>query len=154
MIKLVSESLKYDFVIFPLLILIFLTFISLISGNDFISNAFSESYTYQQSINGSVSSIDIEGTNVDFSLDPLILAIIWISIIGGVAIGSSIVVLSSGLSESGSRWLVGIIFFTSIWLMFTSLPYPLINSIGTIGYYIYFAMTIFYAIGGIWILLG
>lgn len=150
----VSESLKYDFVIFPLLILIFLTFISLISGNDFVSNAVSESYTYQQAINGSVSTIGVEGTNIDFGLDPLTLAVIWISVIGAIAVGSSIIVLSSGLSESGSRWLVGIIFFTSIWLMFTTLPYPMINAIGTIGYYIYFGMTIFYAIGGIWILLG
>lgn len=146
-------DMKYEMIIIPLLCLIFLTFISLISGNDFISTAVSESYEYQQYLNGSVSEFGIEGANLDLGLDPLISAVIWISVIGGVAIASSITVVASGLSESGTRWIIGLIFFVSLWLMFSTFPFPLINQIGLIGNFIYFGLTIFYAIGGIWTLM-
>jgi len=127
---------------------LFLLFLlSVISGNNFISASYQASLSYQQALNGSISEIGIQNINTNFSLDPLIQAVIWISIIGGVGVASGITVLSSGLGEGGQRWLLGLIFYVSIWIMFSTLPYPLIVASGTFGNLLYFIMTLFYAVG-------
>jgi len=126
----------------------------LITGNDFISTAISESHDYQIVVNSSISELGIPGVIAEFGLDPLIQAVIWISVVGVVAVASSITVVASGISESGTRWLTGMIFFISLWLMFSMLPYPLFVLIETYGMMIYFVLTIFYAIGAIWYLLS
>ena len=142
-------SFKRNLVIIPLSILFLLTVISLVSGNNFMASAIVESQQYQQILNGTSSVIDLEGISADFSLDPLIFAVIWIVVIGGIAVASSITIVSTGLSTVGSKWTVGIVFFVSIWLMLSTYPYPLITSGGFIMEMIYLFMTIIYAIGGI-----
>ena len=142
-------SFKRNLVIIPLSILFLLTVISLVSGNNFIASVMVESQQYRQILNGTSSVVDLEGISADFSLDPLIFAVVWIVVIGGVAIASSITVVSTGLSTVGSKWTVGIVFFVSIWLMLSTYPYPLIVSGGFIMETIYLFMTILYAIGGI-----
>lgn len=147
-------SYKYDFVIIPLLILIILTFISIISGNDFVSYAVSKSFSFSQTIDDATSQVNIPTMTTDFSLsDPLLQAIIWISVIAVAAIASSITIVSTGLSSSGQRWIVGLIFFVSLWTMFSTLPYNLIVASGQVGLWLYFGLTLFYAIGAIWILM-
>ena len=126
-------------------VLILLTFISIFTGNDFITMSVEESYNYYTTINGTISDITLEGTG-DLGLDPLIQAIVWITVIGGIAVVSSVSILASGLSEGGTRWFVGLIFFVAIWLMFSTFPFPLIMAIEGIGGVIYLFLTIIYAV--------
>lgn len=144
---------KNDLIIVNLAILLILTIFSLISGNNFISNAYVQSVEFNQVLDGTTSILELEGISADFSLDPLIQAVIWIAVIGAIGVASSITVLATGLGESGSRWLVGMIFFISIWIMLSTLPYPLIQSGGSIMELIYLGMTITYSIGCIWFLI-
>ena len=134
-------------------VLILLTFISIFTGNDFITISIGESYNYYTNINGTTSDITLEGGG-DLGLDPLIQAIAWIGVIAGIAIVSSFGILGSGFSESGTRWLVGGIFFTAIWLMFSVFPLPLIGAIEGVGAFIYLFLTIIYAVDVIIFLMG
>lgn len=115
--------------------------------------AIEESYTYYTTVNGTTSDITLEGVG-DLGLDPLIQAIVWIGVIGGIAVVSSISILASGLSEGGSRWFVGIIFFVAIWMMFSTFPLPLIMAIEGFGLFIYLFLTIIYAVDVIIYLMG
>ena len=135
-------------------VLILLTFISIFTGNDFITISIEESYNYHTVINGTTSDILLEGAG-DLGLDSLIQAVIWIGILAGIAIVSSFGILGSGFSDSGTRWLVGGIFFTAIWLMFSTFPLPLIGAIeGGLGAFIYLVLTIIYAVDVIIFLMG
>lgn len=145
---------KRDLIIINLSILFFITIISILSGNNFIASAFVESQEYQQILNGTSSIVEGEGISADFSLDPLVLAVTWIIVIGVIAIASSITVVATGLSTTGTRWTVGMIFFVSIWLMLSTYPFPLIISGGIIMETIYLVMTMTYAIGCIMTLMG
>ena len=146
-------STKTDLIIVNISILFILTILSIISGNNFISNAYDQSLEFQQILDGSSSVMKLNDVSVDFALDPLIQAVIWIGVIGGIGVASSITILATGLSPYGSKWLVGLIFFISIWIMLSTLPYPLIQSGGQVLQLIYLAMTITYAIGAIWFLM-
>lgn len=147
-------STKEKLITINLTILFVLTILSLISGNDFISNAYVQSQIYNQILDGTTSVVELSGISADFSLDPLIQAVIWIAVIGGIGIASSITVLATGLNKSGSIWLVGMIFFISIWIMLSTLPFPLIQAGGQVMELIYLGMTITYAMGCIWYLIG
>ena len=147
-------TIKENMIIIPLLSMILLTIFSLLSGNNFISDAIQLSHEYQLSLNSTSSDISLPNTDINLGLDPLISAVIWIGIISVIAVGSSIAVVGSGLSESGTRWLVGSIAFTSVWIMFSTYPFPIIIGLGLIGTTTYLIITITYAIGSIWYLLG
>lgn len=134
-------------------VLLLLTVISIFTGNDFVTISMEGSYNYQTMINGTTSDITLEGAG-DLGLDPLIQAIIWIGVLSGIAIVSSFGVLGSGFSDSGTRWLVGGIFFTAIWLMFSTFPFPLITAIEGVGGFIYLFLTIVYAVDVIIFLMG
>lgn len=134
-------------------VLILLTFISIFTGNDFMTISIEESYNYYITINGTTGDILFEGVG-DLGLDPLIQAIIWISVIGLIGIISSISLFGSGFNEGGGRWMVGIIFFVAIWLMFSTFPLPLIMAIEGVGFFIYLFLTIIYAVDVIIFLMG
>ena len=135
-------------------VLILLTVISIFTGNDFVTMSIGESYNYQTVINGTTSEILLEGEG-DLSLDSLTQAIVWIGIFAGIAIVSSFGILGSGFSDSGTRWLVGGIFFLAIWVMFSVFPLPLIMAIeGGLGAFIYLFLTIIYAVDVIIFLMG
>ena len=134
-------------------VLILLTFISIFTGNDFITISIGESYNYYTNINGTTSDITLEGFG-DLGLDPLIQAVVWITIIGVIAVASSFGIMGSGFSEAGTRWFVGAIFFVSIWLMFSTFPFPLIMAIEGVGLTIYLFLTIIYAVDVIIFLMG
>ena len=115
------------------------------------SAALDDTYELYQTVNGTDTTVDISGGGT-LTLDPLQQAVIWILIIGGVAVASGIAVVGSGLNETASTWLTYMIFFTSIWAMFSTLPFPMIIAIETFGITIYLILTIIYAIACImWI---
>ena len=134
-------------------VLILLTVISIFTGNDFVTISIGESYNYYTNINGTTSDITIEGFG-DLGLDPLIQAVVWITIIGVIAVASSFGLMGSGFSTAGTRWFVGAIFFVSIWLMFSTFPFPLIMAIEGVGLTIYLFLTIIYAVDVIIFLMG
>lgn len=130
-----------------LIVLFALTLFSIITGNDLITTAITENYSYTQSLNGSTSELTLEGIATSLYLDPLIQAVIWISIIAGIIVLASLNILGSGLNESGSKWIGYSIFYISVWIILSTLSFPLIISIEIIGIVIYLALTITYAIG-------
>lgn len=134
-----------------ILILLFLTVISMISGNDFISTNIARSYDLAHVLDGETSELglDISG---DFALDPLIGAVIWIIVIGLIAVIAGLSVLGSGLSEGAGRWVIYMVFFIAIWVMFSTFPFPMIASIEIAGLIIYTILTMVYGIACIiWI---
>ncbi len=146
-------NVKIDLIVVNLLILFILTIISIVSGNNFFTNALTESYEYHHILDGTTSTLEMDNISADFALDPIIQAVIWISVIGGIGAISSFSILGSGLGSSGSRWLVGLIFFISIWVMLSTLPFNMIMDGGFIMTIIYLFMTMTYAIGCIWFLM-
>lgn len=132
-------------------ILFFLTVISMISGNDFISTSITESYELSQTLDGGTSELGINITG-DFALDPLIFAVVWIVVIGLIAIASGVSIIGTGLSEGGGRWLVYMVFFIALWIMFSTFPFPMIVAIQEAGLILYVLLTMVYAISCImWI---
>lgn len=143
------RSVKGSLLFIPLGILALLTLISLLTGNDFMATALVESQHYQQILDGVSSAVEFADASADFTLDPLIFAVIWIVVIGVIAVASSITVLATGLGSGGSKWVVGMVFFISLWLMLSTYPYPMITAGGIVMDIIYLGMTISYAIGGV-----
>lgn len=130
-----------------LMILLSITLFSIITGNNLITVGIDEAYSFTQTLNGTITEVELPDIATSLFLDPLIQAVIWISIIAGIIIISSITVLSSGLSEIGSKWIGYSIFYISIWIILSTLSFPLITSIELIGVIIYITLTILYAIG-------
>ncbi len=134
-----------------IVILLFLTFLSIITGNSFITTTIDASYTYEQILNGSTSELGQEYVQV-LNLDPVYEALGWIGIVGGIAVISGVAILGSGLNTVATHWLTYLTFFTSLWVILTILPLPLIASIEVFGVLIYLLLTIIYAISVIlWI---
>ncbi len=134
-----------------IIILLFITFLSIITGNNFITTTIDASYSFEQIVNGTTSDIAQEYVSI-LQLDAVYDALGWIGIIGAIAVGSGITILACGLNEVATHWLVYLTFFTSLWIILTILPYPLIIGIQFFGVVIYLIMTIIYAISVIlWI---
>ena len=130
----------------PVLILVFLTILSMLAGNDFVSSSLDASETYQSFINGSATGVGIDGSE-SLGVDPLLFAIIWITIIGAIAVASAVNALGSGLTDRGSHWLTYMVFFVSFWIILSTFPFPMILSIEIVGSIIYLFLTICYAVG-------
>jgi len=130
----------------PILILVFLTIISMLSGNNFVSTSIDASETYQSFVNGSATGVGIDQAE-SLGIDPLLFAIIWITIIGAIAVASAVNALGSGLTDRGSHWLTYMIFFVSFWIILSTFPFPLIISIEIAGSIIYLFLTISYSVG-------
>ena len=94
-----------------LTILGFFSIISIITGNDFVSQTIDATYDLYQIVNGTTTDISIT-TDGTLTLDPLQQAVIWIIIIGAIAVASGLTVVASGLNDTASRWLTFMIFFT------------------------------------------
>ena len=134
-----------------MVILISLTILSLITGNDLFSYTNSYDTTISQTLNGTVSDLDVNLSG-SFNLSSLQDAILWISVCGGIAVGAGVTILASGLNETASHWLVYMIFFIAIWTVFSGLSFPLISSIPVFGSIFYIGLTIIYGISSIlWI---
>ena len=132
-------------------ILLFLTVISMISGNDFISTNIARSYDLSQILDGETSELGISISG-DFALDPLLGAVIWIIVIGLIAVIAGVSILGSGLSEGAGRWIIYMVFFIAVWVMFSTFPFPMIIAIQEAGMILYVILTMVYGIACIlWI---
>lgn len=129
-------------ILIPLTIMIFLSILTVILGNDWSSIGASSSF------GGSNSEGTFNvGTTADFSIDPLIGAIAIIIIIVGICAIIGIRLLDSGLSDQSQRTLTIGITYIGLWSLFSAMGEPLIRAIPSFGALIYIGLTIMYAIG-------
>ena len=134
-------------IILTLVVLILLTFISVIFGNEFIGIPLEQELDYQVIVNGSVSTVKIEGETMLFNIDPILGTIAIIIAIGVFSGLIGVRILGSGISETSVRIIsIGVV-HTGLWLMLSILAMPLIISIEVFGTIIYIALTLGYTIG-------
>lgn len=133
-----------------LLIMMVIVVFSLILGNGFFGVIQGITISNSTIINGSTSTILIEGGNVIFNIDTSNLIVGGIALLGtvvGIALIAGIKILGSGLSDSSVKIVLIIWAFSGIWLTLTILAVNLIASIEIFGSIIYVMITIAYAVG-------
>lgn len=133
-----------------LLIMMVIVFFSLVLGNDFIGVIQGITINNSAVINGSTSTVLIEGGNVLFKIDTSNLIVSGLALlitVVGVAIGTGVQILGSGLSSSSVRILVLLWAYYGLWITITILGVNLIASIETFGTVIYIMITIAYSVG-------
>jgi len=128
-------------------ILLILTLLSVILGQDFISNAFNQAVDGSTIVNGSTSTFSISGQTVLFEIDAITGAIAMIIIISTIGAVAGIQVLGSGLSSESVRMILIAVSYTGIWGVLSVLSFPLIISIVNFGQIIYIGLTILFVIG-------
>jgi len=133
-----------------LLIMMVLVVFSLILGNGFYGIIQGITISNSAIINGSTSTILIEGGNVLFYIDTTNLIVGGIALLGtivGIALISGVQILGSGLSSASVKIILIIWSFSGIWLTLTVLAINLIASIEVFGSIFYVMITVAYAVG-------
>lgn len=117
------------------------TLIMLLTGQSFPTADYYGSST--ATINGTTSAYPVEATmNVVYG--SLTSFLVLIGIIGAIAVISSILIVGSGLSDSGSKIVYQLVWFTTLWVMLSLLPTPYLFQAGLWGIALYFGITFFY----------
>jgi len=134
-------------IMFGLLPLIVLSFISIMFGNEFVG------------IN--IAGVKVtKGTDVYqskpifFNLDPLTVGLEIIIVVALACAILGIRILASGLSEQSVRLLSVGLCYTAIWAFLSLLAYPLIRSIDIFGTSLYILLTMVFTIGVIQKMIG
>lgn len=133
-----------------LLIMMVLVVFSLILGNGFYGVIQGISISNSAIINGSTSTILIEGGNVLFRIDTTNLIVSGLALLGtvvGIALISGVQILGSGLSSASVKIILIIWSFSGVWITITILAVNLIASIEVFGSIFYIMLTIAYAVG-------
>lgn len=125
-----------------LMVMLILTILSIISGNDFTTYIVNESYT--SVVNGTTTDYTI--INEGFTLDAYAGAIGWLVVIVSIGVACGILVLGSGLSETSQHLLWNAIFYGAVWGIVSILPAPMIFSIEIFGGIIYITLTLIYVV--------
>lgn len=128
-------------------ILLILTLLSVILGNDFIGDTIETVIDNEALIDDVSSTFEIVGTDIILNIDPIIGAtaiIITIATFGAII---GIQILASGLSPESVKVLIIAIAYTGIWIVLSVLASPLIVDIEIFGSLIYVSLTIVYVIG-------
>jgi hypothetical protein len=123
---------------------------SLILGNGFFGIIQDITISNSAIVNGSTSTILIEGGNVLFQIDTANLIVSGLALLGtivGIALIAGVQIFGSGLSSSSVRIVLLIWAFSGIWLTITILAVNLIVSIEVFGSIFYVMLTIAYAVG-------
>jgi len=118
-----------------LTVLIALSVLSVVFGNDWIGYSLEGDLTSNASVPTS------------FNIDPLTGAIgilITIAVIGAVF---GLQLLDSGLNAQSVKFLIMAVSFAGVWLLFSMLAYDLIIQIEVFGTLIYTVLTIMYVVG-------
>ena len=132
------------------MILIVLTLLSLILGQNFLSGIVSLSVNNEALIDGIPSSFIVESQDVLFFIDTSnllsagIALLITIAIVAGV---SGITFLGSGLNPQSARIIIFITAYGGVWAVLSVLASNLIFQIEVFGTLIYIFLTIAYSIG-------
>lgn len=129
-----------------LAILIILALFSIIIGGSLTTQE-AELLNINGTTSGSSSNFDFYNLSQQFYIDGLVGMIVIIIVIIAISCLVGLRIFSSGLSENSVKMLTLGISYVAIWLMFSTLAYPLIVSIQIFGLFIYLILTIGYVLG-------
>jgi len=96
--------------------------------------------------NGDDTSTDLP-EDIFFEIDPVLGAIVILTIIGIIAGVLGIQIVGSGLSDWSVRTGILIMTYLGLWILLTILSMPLIKSIEVFGSIIYISLSLGYTIG-------
>lgn len=130
-------------------ILVILSFLSMVSGNDFIGSTISADIDASAVVDGGTKTFELDYMSLPFTISPeLATGIVIFSSLMVIAGLVGLNILGSGLNETASRYIIILLFYMGIWGLFSSLAWDLIISIEGFGYIIYMLLSIAY-IGGV-----
>ena len=128
-------------------ILLVLTFLSVISGNSFVSFTTGGVVDITFLTNGTVSSTDVLNQSVVFVIDDLVGALSILVAIGTVIGLIGLHIFGAGLSDVSVSTMRTVLIYGGIWGLLSVLIYNLIVSIAIFGFLFYIGLTLFYVIG-------
>lgn len=139
--------------VLPLVLLAFSAIMSQVLANDntiYTYNADTATYTfdsYNQTIDGTPQSFELEGFSLDaaFDLQTGVIALIVVMIAIGLVAG--IQVLGSGLSDISVKIIYTSIFFYTLWALLSVFGLPSITVVPIVGWIFYFFLTLVYSVG-------
>ena len=133
-----------------LLIMIVLTFFSIILGESFIGSIVNVGIDNTALVNGSTATYFVEAEDLLFQIDTgslIIAGIVLISTVIAVASITGIQVLGSGLNTQSVRVIIIATSYIGLWASLSILAFNLITQIKVFGGLIYIGITIAYSIG-------
>ena len=130
-----------------LTIMILLTIVSVVFGENFGSGFVDTTTTGTTLINGTSTTVVLGRGDVLFSIDLLEGAIPIMLVMLGVVILLGITALATGLSPQTVKIGSFLIFYIGIWYLLSINAEPLIRSIELVGGLLYVVLTIGYTIG-------
>ena len=132
------------------MILLVLTLLSLVLGQNFLSGIVNLSVDNEALVDGVPSTFVVEGQDILFYIDTSnlltagIALLITIAIVAGV---SGITFLGSGLNPQSARIIIFLTAYGGVWAVLSVLASNLIFQIEVFGTLIYISLTIIYSIG-------
>lgn len=117
------------------------TLIMLLTGQSFpTADYYGTNSAY---VNSTTTTYPVEATmNVVYG--SLTSFLVLIGIIGAIAVVASILILGSGLTETGSKIVYQLVWYATLWIMLSLLPAPYLFQAGLWGVALYFGLTFFY----------
>lgn len=116
------------------------TLLMLLTGQSFPTAEYYN--TNNANVNGT-TSFPVEAT-MTVIYGSLTSFLVLIGIIGAIAVVASILIVGSGLTESGAKIVYQLVWFTTLWVMLSLLPAPYLFQAGLWGVALYFGITFFY----------
>lgn len=133
---------NYKGVMSMVLLMLILTVLSVVAGNNFVSSSIGDSYS--AIVNGTTSDYSLATDG--FIIDEYAGAIGWLVIIIVIGVAAGIMVLGSGFSEVSVNLLYKGIFYGALWGIVSIYPAPLMFSIYLFGPIFYITLTIIYVV--------
>jgi hypothetical protein len=130
-----------------LAIMLILTLLSVVLGNDFIGSVIDTDIDGGSIVNGSSSTFSLTPSSSTFAIDSIqgAIAIILVIVVLATVIGIRIV--ASGLSDSSIKIITMGTTYFGLWALLSVLASSFIFAIETFGSLIYIVLTIVYVIG-------
>lgn len=127
--------------------LIVIALISVLTGGNLQKTIDIDTITSTGNVNQTSMTFSFENLMSSFYIDNLQGAIILIIVLIGIVVLIGIRIFDSGLSDSTIKSLTIFIEYLGLWLIFSTISYPLIVSIEVIGGFLYLFLTILFVIG-------
>jgi hypothetical protein len=132
----------------PLIILLVLTLFSFIFTGTYFSASFEGLVHTESIINGSTTTLEVGEASNYFSVDPLLGALTWVTIIVILASALGIRVLGSGLADMSIRTVILATFYIAVFVALSLFGYPFVLSIPyNLGLVIFIGLSVVYAFG-------
>jgi hypothetical protein len=133
-----------------LAIMIAITLLSLIIGNDFVSGVVEVGVDNDALVDGVSSTFQVLEESLLFQVDTSTLILAGIALLGtviGVAAITGISVVGSGLNPQSAKIIILLVAFIGLWTVLSILSFNLISQIEVFGSVIYIALTLAYTYG-------